>query len=223
MLRDKNAERSGHLDDCHHSITPGESALVEEAVELQPLMPESRRYFPRSPDSATRSKQALRVVSAENNLKMETGNVLESGRGIEAHPLLPSLPISENVATTDDVSRNSIVASVDSAVYAGHKAMSERDGDAESQRLITMVHAEGKHSMSTVRILDADETDDRLQAARKLEDGLNSEEDEMRFRLKISRSKIRWGVVCMPKEFYAQFRPLQDGVKLGHLAFGIEE
>lgn len=74
-----------------------------------------------------------------------------------------------------------------------------------------------------MRSLGAGDAEDRLQATRSLEDGSVSEQDDMQFRVRISRSRIRWGVVRMPEEFYREFEELEGGAELEHLSFRIEQ
>lgn len=138
------------------------------------------------------------------------------------HPLPSCRPSSESVIS-DDVGRISIADSDDSPACAGRAGAVDGSPDTESQRLITLAPANSDNGRRAVRSLGADETEDRLQAACSLEEASSSEEDDMQFRLRISRSRIRWGVVRMPDEFYAQFEDLEGGSKVEHLSFGIEQ
>lgn len=45
----------------------------------------------------------------------------------------------------------------------------------------------------------------------------------MQFRVRISRSRIHWGVVRMPEDFYGEFKELEGGAEVEHLGFGIEQ
>ncbi|KAL1878222.1 hypothetical protein Daus18300_002139 [Diaporthe australafricana] len=123
----------------------------------------------------------------------------------------------------DDLTRNINATSGDGTLNPAWAAVTEGDPNTEPQCPITSPHADDEQGRSPASSLDADDTDDRLDSARRLEDGSNDSEDDMQFRIRVSRSRIRWGVVPMPEEFYEQFREPGKYVVVGHLSFGIEE
>lgn len=52
--------------------------------------------------------------------------------------------------------------------------------------------------------------------------GISEEEAKRQFRIGLTQSELRWGVVRMPPYFDAQFTE-KDGFRVGHLAFGTRE
>jgi hypothetical protein len=152
---------------------------------------------------------------------------LNSSRDVEEHPLLSPWPKTGSFVNGHaDVNRyGNAVTSEDSTIYAARVTVTVTEGDAntEPHRIINSAPANSEDGPSTVSRLDTDDIDDRLEAAREPEDGSIPEEDDMQFRIRLSRSRVRWGVVRMPKEFYTQFGDREHGVQLGHLTFGIED
>lgn len=261
MPLNNSVEIEGNADDWAHSAHSAISAVVEQHMELQPLMPAARRTAAALGCSTNPSEQALGRESAENIQNTETRGFAENGpmideqttrpilpslsgcransnsadqdsdttaasissRHVEDHPLHSYRRISGSV-TAHDVSQNGNTSSDGSTACAGQAGAVESDADLESQRLIPSYSGNGDHSRrTTARSSDAGDAEDRLQAARSLEDGPVPEEDDVKFRIRLSRSRIRWGAVRMPEEFYTQFPGLEDGAKLGHLTFGTEE
>lgn len=239
MVRDDSAfshiaEAAGPMDDWGQRTIADMSAGMEEGVELQPLISRSPRHSASSRRSTTQSEQASREVPADNitsienesnvnsvDLEQDNRGTLSHGRDAEEHPLLSSAGSNRDSVNNENsnIGRNS---DVKSNACTGETIMSEEDVDTESPRHNPITHAKRDHVRNTVSYLDTASDDDRIQAARKLEDCSDPEEDDTQFRIKISRSRIRWGVVRMPEEFYAQFEEL-EGVKLEHLSFGIEQ
>lgn len=242
VARDENtlddiAETVGDGDDWGRRAVAAISATVEEGYELQPLIPESLDQTAASGCYTIQSERGNSGGLAENISSVETGTssnfadlergnrvVWKQGRDSEGHPLLSLRSDRRGMINDDsDLGRDSTPVLGDRSVYAGRAIMFEGDTDTESEHLVASSHANSDHSRRTAGSLDADDTEDRLQAACRLEDGSVSEEEDMRFRILLSRSRIRWGVVLMPDEFYTQFGDREDGMKLGHLTFGIEE
>lgn len=249
-----------NADDWAYNATSAISAVVDEHIELQPLMPVARRTAAALSCSTAASEQAQIGAAAENIQIAETRvsahnstmiddqtaqpilpslstcransdsadqhsditAASESSQGVGDHPFLLYRRIS-GIVTADDVIQNSNTHSDRSTAYSGHADAVESDADTELQRLITSAPADGHDSRRIARSSDADDGEDRLQAARSLEDGPVFEEDDGQFRIRLSRSRIRWGVVRMPEDFYMQFPDLEDGAKPGHLTFGTEE
>lgn len=155
------------------------------------------------------------------NMDRDTRAASEDGRDVEEQPLLPSRSNRANI-NTDHLSQINNAASRGGTLYTARESMTEGDEDLELQCLITSPHTDGEHSRGSANSLEADDPDERLDAALRLEDGSNCEEEDMKFRLRLSRSRIRWGIVPMPEEFYNHFGDLGRGVETGHLSFGIE-
>lgn len=261
-LNDNNAEVAGNADDWVHSATSAISAVMDEQIELRPLIPVDRRTAATLGGSTTPSEQAQSGAPAKNTRIADTQVSAHNSPVIDeqtTQPILPSLsahrpnsssadrdsdtlaasmssqdaddhsfilwrPISGSV-TAEDASQHSSADSDGSTACAGQAGAAESDADPEERRLITSASADGDHSRRTTApcSVAGDAEDSRLQAARSLEDGPVSEEDDVQFRIRLSRSRIRWGAVRMPEEFYMQFPDLEDGAKLGHLTFGTEE
>lgn len=223
------------VDDWGQRTIAEMAAAVEEGVESQPLISGSRKHSAASRRSTTQLEQSRRDLPAENITKMtgkkepnsksvdlerDNRGTVRHGRDAETYPLLSSGSNKESVNNGD--SNIGPDSSSNSRICAGRTVVSDEDVETESPHLVTFTQAEGDHTRSTVSYLDTAD-DDRIQATRRLEDDSDSEGDDEQFRVKISRSKIRWGVVRMPEEFYAQFEDLEGGAKLEHLSFGIEQ
>lgn len=229
-----SAEATGSAEDWGQRTVADMAAAVEEGIELQPLISGSREHSAASHRNTTQLEQASREVPAENitniekestsksvDLERDNRGALRHGRDAEERPLLSSLSNRESVIIVEsDIGQD---GNANRTISAGRTFVSDEDVYAESPRPVTFTHAKGDHSRSTVSYLDTADDDDRIQAACRLEDGSDSEEDDAQFRINISRSRIRWGVVRMPEEFYAQFEDLEGGAKLDHLSFGIEQ
>lgn len=121
------------------------------------------------------------------------------------------------------ISRTSNTSCEDSTINAGRVAVTEGNAPTDFHRPSSSDPVDSGDRPTAMRSLEADDTEDRLQAAREVEDGSNTEEDDTQFRIRLSRSRIRWGDVRMPAEFYTQFGQREVGVILGHLTFAIEE
>ncbi|KAJ0108093.1 hypothetical protein J7T55_007212 [Diaporthe amygdali] len=263
--RDENGydDNPGPVDntgDWSRNTTAVISAILEESLELQPLVSESCRCSPISGCSTTQSEHIHSDVPAENipniearaspennpiikdqatqhllaphpayrssghstNLDGNSTTASEDSWYVEEQPLSSAWSTRESI-TTNHLRQNSNAASDDSKVTAASAVVAQGDVDAESRRLSTSPRAAGDHGGDTASYLEPGSTDDRLAAARRLEDGTDTEEDDMQFRTRLSKSRIRWGVVRMPDEFYAQFGDMEEGVELRHLSFATEE
>lgn len=265
MIRDENGydDNAGpvdNIDDWSRSTTAVTSAIVEERIELQPLVSESCRSSSVSSCSTTQPKQPHSSVPAKNILRKEaeaspennplvnakatqhlfspspvfgassdSANLGEDSRAgtqfgwdIEEQPLLSTGSTRRSI-TVSRLTRNSITASDDTTVNAAQPVVAQGDVNTESRCLISSPHADSDNGRDTASCVDADGTDDGSAAVSRLEDSTDTEEDDMQFRTRLSKSRIRWGVVRMPDEFYAQFEDMEEGVELGHLSFGTEE
>lgn len=230
---DRIAEPVGNEDDWGGRTLAAMSATAEEGIELQPLMQRNCEQSASSSRLEALSEQndpdiPTRIISNEqmehNNQFWDREAAIEQGKDANKHHILSSEPSREGAISTKlDVSRNDNSKSSSNFSYTVHTVMGVGDTDTESQRLLTFADTGDDNSKNRDSILNVEEVDDGLQAARRLENGSETEEDELQFRIRISTSKIRWGVVPMPEEFYAQFGHQEDGVRLGHLSFGIEE
>lgn len=197
-VRDDNLREMRHSDEsCHRSPTGG-SVVIEEVIELQPLVSESHRGSDASASSTLASTHAHLRGLTEDSPSIAAGTSADDFRGDR------DAEAGDTIVCTAQLNRD------------------DGSATAESQQLLT-VTIDNERRRSTISSLDADDTADRLKAARELEDGSVSEEDDAQFRVRLSRSRIRWGVVSMPDEFYTQFGDPGDGVKFEHLTFGIEE
>lgn len=218
MTLDNNAELEGTAGYWGHNATLAISAIVDQHSELQSL---TRRANVALGCSTTLSEQARSTAPAENIPNAETRASDENGAIIDeqtTQPLLSSLPTCRANSSFMDPDQGIIVASVD-----GRQGVVDDKADTESQRIISLSSTNGDHNRYAVRSLGAGDAEDRLQATRSLEDGSVSEEDDMQLRVRISRSRTLWGVLCMPEEFYREFEELEGGAELEHLSFGIEQ
>lgn len=149
---------------------------------------------------------------------------LGDSRDAETCPFLSS-PTNGTSIINDPliISRNSNTTCEDSTINAGRVAATEGNAPTDFHRLSSSDPVDSGDRPTAMRSWEADDTEDRLQAAREVEDGSNTEEDDTQFRIRLSRSRIRWGDVRMPAEFYTPFGQREVGVILGHLTFAIEE
>ncbi|KAH8768861.1 hypothetical protein F5883DRAFT_521256 [Diaporthe sp. PMI_573] len=225
FILDGIAEEVGTGDDWGRRTVSAISATVEEGIDLQPLMPACRSSSAAHRYSTTPSLPACRAKSNFADPNRDSIAALNSSRDVEEHPLLSPRPKKGSVVNGyADVNRyGNAVTSEDSTIYAAHVPVTEGDANTETHRIINSAPANSEDAPITVSRLDAHDTDDRLEAARELEHGSISEENDMQFRTRLSRSRIRWGAVRMPEEFYTRFGDREVGVTLGHLTFGTEE
>lgn len=148
---------------------------------------------------------------------------LEIGQVAEEQPFLSNRSHVEST-TTCVSSRSSSAISDDCILSAARADLPGGDSDAESQRLVTLPHGTNIHGSSIIGSGFGDcDTEGHLQSARRLENGSDCEEEDAQFRVRLSRSKIRWGVLRMPDTFYTQFRNQDHEAQVEHLTFGIEE
>lgn len=205
-------------------IQSGAPAKINQIAETRFPAHNSPMMDEQTPQPMLSSLSARRPNNDSAYQDSDTIAASISSQDAEYHSSIMCRPISGSV-TADDVSQHSYADSDGSTACTAQAGAVESDADPESRRLITSAPADGDHSRRTTApsSVAGDAEDGRLQAARSLEDGPVSEEDDVQFRIRLSRSRIRWGAVRMPEEFYMQFRDLEDGAKLGHLTFGTEE
>lgn len=220
----------GNGDDWAQETLSATFATVNGSIELQNLKKRSREQSTACSNIAARSEQTHWGPSGES-VGNEQGEdfidkraTLERRQHTEEYRLLSSQESQEIIIhNNSDVDWNGNSVLSNNTSHTGHSAVAEGEIDLESQRLIAPSDVSDNRARSRGSSLDDDEADDRMQEARRLEDSTEVEEDDTQFRIRISRSRIHWGVVPMPEEFYAQFGQQEDGIKLGHLSFGIEE
>lgn len=248
IIRGNNAEPKGNADNWSPSNIHGISAIVNVDIELQPLIPQPHKYSAISNGFATPSEQENRTEPVETTSDVKTSAspknspMFDKKAKKHLHPSLLRFGAENNSVNLDQYNRIALEnggfaeehpflssrsnrTSIINDDFGGRAPMKDGDADTEPQPLLTMAQANGDYAISTVSSLNADDTTDRLQAARSLENGSISEENDMELRTRLSRSSIRWGVVRMPNEFYGQLGHLEEckWVMLGHLSFGIKE
>lgn len=225
-------ESVGDGDDWGRRTLAAMSSAMEAGIELHPLLPRSCEQSAVSSHSTAQLQEAGLRHSADsvgnertgdNSKVADTTGALEGSHHDEEQRLFSSQPSPGiTIYENPDVSRIGNAA-LSNSTYTGQNVVAEGDTDMESERLVIPNHASGDYARIKGSNLDIDEADDRMQAARRLEYGSEAEEDDMQFRIRISRSRILWGVVPMPEEFYSQFEQQENGIELGHLTFGVKE
>ncbi|KAM7210200.1 hypothetical protein V8F06_014414 [Rhypophila decipiens] len=79
------------------------------------------------------------------------------------------------------------------------------------------------NSNAASRREDSSEADDERELETLSETEALAEEVNMRQLLQVTRSQVRWGVVAMPRDWYASFRGDGHDSEAGHLTFGTRD